>query len=135
MSDATHYLLAVYVAQRRQLGAVPSGHVAEVVGRSPAATTEALQRLEARGFLEYEPYEGVELTEEGRETAEDAYETFVTLVRFFRDVLDLDDYETEALAAVGTVDATVAERISTVLLSEDDEEFDPPSILTPENPQ
>lgn len=63
-----------------------------------------IQRLADTGFVEHEPYTGVELTEMGRERAASLYETHETLCRFFRDVLDLNDYAQEALTLVGVVD-------------------------------
>ena len=132
MTTATEYLLVVYVAERRTHGAVATGRVAAVVGRSPAAATEALQRLADRGLVTHEPYEGVELTDEGEARAREAYETFTTLARFFREVLGLADYEREALAAVDTVDTAVAERIAARLLpaaTPPDPREEPPAVL------
>jgi DtxR family Mn-dependent transcriptional regulator len=132
VTTATEYLLVVYVAERRTHGAVATGRVAAVVGRSPAAATEALQRLADRGLVTHEPYEGVALTDEGEARAREAYETFTTLARFFREVLGLEDYEREALAAVDTVDTAVAERIAAKLLpaaAPPDPREEPPAVL------
>lgn len=119
MTGTSQYLLVLYVAEQRRSAPVPSGVVAEGVGRSPAATTEMLQRLEERGLVTHEPYEGATLTDEGHETAEGLYETYVTLSRFFRDVLDIEDYHEEAMELTGTVSPVVADRLASILPSED----------------
>lgn len=118
MSDASRYLLAVYIVQRRGGAPVSSGRIAQSLGKSPSATTEMLQRLETRGLLVYEPYEGATLTAEGRDVAADLYESYVTLSRFFRDVLDIDEYEAEAMELAGSVSPVVTERLATTLLED-----------------
>ena len=119
MTGAPQYLLAIYIAEHRQDPPVSFGVVADVLDRSPASVTEMCQRLDEQGLVAHEPYEGVTLTDEGREQAEDLHETYVTLSWFFRDVLELDDYEEEAMAMAGTVSADVTERLATALLSDD----------------
>ena len=125
MTGAPQYLLAIYIAEHRQDPPVSFGVVADVLDRSPASVTEMCQRLDEQGLVAHEPYEGVTLTDEGREQAEDLHETYVTLSWFFRDVLELDDYEEEAMAMAGTVSADVTERLATALLSDD-----PPQSVT-----
>lgn len=115
MTGASQYLLVVYIAEERDSGPVPPGEIADAVGRSPSATTEMLQRLETRGLVTHEPYEGATLTPDGRETAEELYETYAALSRFFEDVLELDDYEEEAMALAGNISPTVAERLGSTL--------------------
>lgn len=116
MSETARYLLAAFLAERRHSPPVSTGQVADAVGRSPSATTEMLQRLESRGLLTHEPYEGVTLSDEGREAAEQLHESYLVLARFFRDVLDIDDYAEEAMDVAGTVSPSVAERLSETLL-------------------
>lgn len=118
MTEAAQYLLVVYEADRDGETPVAPGRIADAVGRSPAATTEMLQRLEERGLVVHEPYEGADLTAEGRETASDLYETYRTLSEFFREVLDLEDPETEAMQLAGSVSPVVTERLSAALLDE-----------------
>jgi Mn-dependent DtxR family transcriptional regulator len=78
-----------------------------------------LQRLAERGLVSHEPYEGATLTPDGRETAEELYETYVVLSRFFDEVLELAEYEKEAMRLVGTVSPVVVERLATTLLGEE----------------
>ncbi|QCS45025.1 metal-dependent transcriptional regulator [Natrinema versiforme] len=118
MTGAPHYLLVLYLAERRDSPPVSPGHVADAVDRSPAATTEMLQRLESRGLVTYEPYEGATLTPAGRDAAEELYETYTTLSQFFHDVLELDEYEREAMELAGTISPVVAERLESALLTE-----------------
>jgi Mn-dependent DtxR family transcriptional regulator len=114
------YLIVTYIAEQRGSGAVRPGEIADDLGRSPAATTEMLQRLEDRGLVTYEPYEGATLTPEGRETAAELYETYTVLSRFFEEVLGLEDHEREAIQLAGTVSPDVAERLDSALLAERD---------------
>jgi len=119
MTGTNRYLLVLYRAERRRDGPIPPTDVADAVGRSPAATTEMLQRLDERGLVRYEPYEGATLTDDGRETAEKLYEAFATLSAFFRDALDIEDHEAEAARVAGTISPSVAERVATTLPLDD----------------
>lgn len=116
MNRTAQYLTVVYRLAREEGEPVPSGRIAETLDRSPAATTEMIQRLESEGVVEHEPYDGVSLTASGRERAAERYRTYETLRVFFRDVLELDAYEREAFELVGAVSPTVAERLSETLL-------------------
>jgi Mn-dependent DtxR family transcriptional regulator len=119
MSEASQYLLVVHIVERRESGPVAPGTIAAAVDRSPAAVTEMLQRLDERGLVVHEPYEGATLTAEGRETAAELYESYTTLARFFGQVLDLADPEREALQLAGAVSPAVAERLAETLLEAD----------------
>lgn len=118
MDRTPEYLLALYVAERNHSPPIPPSYVADAVERSPSATTEMLQRLESRGLVTYEPYEGATLTPAGRDAAEELYETYTTLSQFFHDVLELDEYEREAMELAGTISPVVAERLESTLLVE-----------------
>lgn len=116
MIGATQYLLVVYVAERRDGSPVSPGYVADALDRSPAATTEMLGRLEDRGLVIGEPYQGVTLTPEGRDSAREAVETYRTLSRFFREVLELEEPEREAMQVAGSVSPHVVDRLAATLL-------------------
>ncbi|MBV0901340.1 metal-dependent transcriptional regulator [Haloarcula salina] len=118
MIGEPQYLLVIYRAEKEAEPPVSPGHIADALDRSPAAATEMLQRLESRGLVTYEPYQGATLTDEGRATAADLNETYQILLRFFRDVLDLDDCEAEARQLTGTVSPTVADRLASSLLGD-----------------
>lgn len=118
MSRGEQYLLAVYILGHREEPPVQTNAVADALDRSPATVTEAFQRFEDDGFVEYEPYKGVRLTDEGRDRAAELHETYVTLSWFFRGVLDLEDYEGEAMELASLVSPMFAERLASTLLSE-----------------
>ena len=136
MTGSATYLLVVYLAEQRESGPVARSTVAKALDKSPAATTEMLQRLEKRGLITHVPYEGARLTGKGQERAVDLFETYTTLTVFFEEVLGLENHEEEALRLAGTVSPFVAERLQTTLLSEDDahslSEVSGPSFLPPE---
>jgi DtxR family Mn-dependent transcriptional regulator len=120
MTDRAQYLLALYVAQHRESPPVSPGVVAELLDRTPGTAVEVFHRFDDEGLVEYEPYQGVELTEAGRERAAALHETYVTLSWFFRSVLDLDEYEREAMEMAGVLSPAVAERLVALL------PYDPP---------
>lgn len=105
------YLLALYIAEHRSEPPIPSGRVAELLDRSPAAATEMLQRLEADGLVVREPYVGATLTDDGRERAAELHESYVLLSWFFREVLGLDAHEREAMEMAGLISPEVASRL------------------------
>ncbi|OLZ41788.1 iron-dependent repressor [Natrinema saccharevitans] len=116
MTDASQYLLACYHIARKEGEPVSPGSVADELERSPSVTTETLQRLEKRGYVRYQPYEGATLTERGRETAADLHERYVVLATFFREVLDLAEPDREAMALAGSVSSLVTDRVAETLL-------------------
>lgn len=118
MSDASQYLLVVYQLTRTGGRVVSPGRVAAELGRSPSATTEMLQRLDARGLVDYRPYEGAKLTDEGRETAAELHDSYLVLRRFFRDVLELADPDAEALELAGAVSPLVTDRLASTVFSD-----------------
>ncbi|WP_123619455.1 metal-dependent transcriptional regulator [Halorubrum sp. CSM-61] len=118
------YLLALYIAEHRASPPISPGRIAGMLDRSPAATTEMLQRLASDGLVDREPYEGATLTEAGRARAGDLHETYVALSWFFRDVLDLDAYEREAMEMAGLVSPAVAERLARLLFEDLDVDTD-----------
>ena len=120
MTGMSQYLIVLYIEEQRLDPPVPPGRIADGVDKSAAATTEMLQRLDEKGLVAYEPYAGATLTEHGRETAADLHERYVTLSWFFRDVLDLDDYEREAMELAGAVSGDVSARLTDVLLAVDE---------------
>lgn len=117
MASAVRYLLVIYI-EGGENHPVSPGRLAERLEKSPAATTEMLQRLEADGLVVHEPYEGATLTDEGQETAEELHDTYRTLSQFFREVLGLEDSEAEAMRMAGSVSPAVAERLAVTLLGD-----------------
>lgn len=120
MNEGSQYLLALYELQRERSPPIPSGLLAERLDRSPAATTEMLQRLDERGLVNYEAYQGATLTERGQDTAEEYFESFRTLAQFFREVLELEEYEEEARRVACTLSPQVTARLAETLLADGD---------------
>ena len=118
MTDASQYLLVCYLAAQEGREPVSPGYVADELERSPSVTTETLQRLERRGYLSYEPYEGATLTEQGREAAADLHERYAVLSTFFGEVLELETPHREAMELAGTVSPLVTERVAETLLED-----------------
>lgn len=117
-SGTPQYVLAVYLLARADEAPVATGAIAEAVDRSNAAATEMVQRLESRGLVTYEPYEGVALTDAGEEMGRELFGTYETLSRFFEDVLGLADHEREAMELAGAIDPVVADRLASTLLDD-----------------
>ncbi|MFB6280674.1 MAG: metal-dependent transcriptional regulator [Haloferacaceae archaeon] len=134
MTEAARYLIVLYAAEGEGSGPVPPGDVADALDRSPSTATEMLQRLEERGLVTHEPYQGATLTAEGRDAAADLYRTYRTLSRFFREVLDLDDHEEEAMRLAGNVSPTVADRLAATLLDDADPDEPVASLPGPDRP-
>lgn len=129
MSTQPQYLLGLYVAEHRDGPPVSPGVVASSLDRSPATVIEAFRQFESEGLLTYEPYEGATLTESGRRRAADLHETYVTLSWFFRSVLELDDYEKEAMELAGVVSPDVAKRFAATLPVSVDESVDASPVV------
>lgn len=108
MSGRDEYVLALYIAGHQGEPPVSPGRVAERLGRSPATASEMFRKLDEDGLVDYEPYEGVQLTDAGRARAEELHETYVLLSWFFRSVLDLDDHEGKAMEMAAVMDHEVA---------------------------
>jgi DtxR family Mn-dependent transcriptional regulator len=121
MSRTDQYLLAIYIAGHRAEPPVPPGDIAAMLDRSPSAVTEMCQRLDADGLVEYEAYEGATLTDVGRSRATACHQSYVTLSWFFRSVLELDDYEMEAMRLAGLVSPDVAHRLAATLPCDTDD--------------
>jgi DtxR family Mn-dependent transcriptional regulator len=115
MARQSEYLLALYITEHREDPPVSPSAVADMVERSPATVIEVLHRLDEEGLLVYEPYEGVTLTESGRRKATELHDAYVKLSWFFRSVLELEDYESEAMELAGVVSPEVANRLAATL--------------------
>lgn len=115
MTARDRYLRAIHLAETATDGPAGTGEVAERIGVSAPTVNEMIGKLEQDGLAVHEKYQGVRLTDTGRERAERALETFCILERFHRSVLEIDDYREEARQLEAVVDATVAERLDTIV--------------------
>ena len=117
MSSPDRYLRAIYALERSREGDthVTTGAVADVLDIHPSSATEMFAKLDDRGLLRYEKYEGVRLTDRGRARGRSLLENSCVLQRFLRDVLDVEQYREEANAIEPVLDPEVADRLSTLI--------------------
>ncbi|MFC6756079.1 MULTISPECIES: metal-dependent transcriptional regulator [Haloarcula] len=115
MNTQAQYLKAIYLTQQQADGPASTGDVANLLDVSPASANEMIGKLEDRGLLDHEKYKGVDLTDEGIEQARDALQNYCIIERFLIEVLEVEDFRTEAKTLEGVIDETVAERLDTII--------------------
>ena len=115
MNTHDRYLRAVYLIQVATNEPAGTGAIADRPDMSPASVNEMIGNLEAEGLADHEKYEGVTLTDAGIERARESVETFCIIKRFLYSVLDIEAYREEARQLEGVIDATVAERLDTII--------------------
>ena len=115
MNTHDRYLRAVYLIQVATNEPAGTGAIADRLDVSPASANEMIGNLEAEGLADHEKYEGVTLTDAGIERARESVETFCIIERFLYSVLDIEAYREEARQLEGVIDATVAERLDTII--------------------
>ena len=69
--------------------------IANKFGIARASVTEALQRLEQKGYIKYGRYQPIELTNDGINLAKEITHKHITLCKFFSSVLELSQEEAE----------------------------------------
>lgn len=75
MAETTHtlseenYLKAIFMLSEGGSGRIPTSAVAAALGVNAASVTDKLQKLGAKGFLDYEKSRGVTLTKKGKDIA------------------------------------------------------------------
>lgn len=84
------YLLAVYWLSQDRSHRVGMGELADALDVSGASVSEMVRTLDERGFVDYEKYQGVELTRTGRDAATRIAWRFCVVTNFFNSVLDAD---------------------------------------------
>ena len=115
MNTADQYLRAIYVIQEVEDGPASTGSIADSLDVSPASANEMIGKLEDRGLLDHEKYKGVDLTDEGITRARDALQNYCIIERFLIEVLEVEEFRTEAKTLEGVIDETVAERLDTII--------------------
>ena len=115
MNTQAQYLKTIYLVQQQADGPASTGAIADRLGVSPASANEMIGKLEARGLADHEKYKGVSLTDEGIEQARDALQTYCIIERFLWEVLEVEDFRTEARQLESVIDETVAERLDTII--------------------
>ncbi len=115
MNTQAQYLKAIYLVQEEADGPASTGSIADHLGVSPASVNEMIGKLEERGLVEHEKYKGVSLTDVGIEQARDALRTYCIIERFLWEVLEVEEFRTEARQLESVIDETVAERLDTII--------------------
>jgi DtxR family Mn-dependent transcriptional regulator len=115
MNTADQYLKAIYLVQRTEDGPASTGDIADRLDVSPASANEMIGKLEDRGLCSHEKYKGVDLTEDGIKQARDALGNYCIIERFLLEVLEVEDFRTEARQLEAVIDETVADRLDTII--------------------
>ena len=84
------YLKAIYVLQSEQGPPVSTSAIAEYLDKTAPSVTDMLGKLEERGLVEREPYQGAELTADGEAVALEVVRHHRLLEAFLADQLDYD---------------------------------------------
>jgi len=119
MNTQAQYLKTIYLVQEETNGPASTGDIADNLGVSPASANEMIGKLESRGLAEHEKYKGVSLTDEGISRARDALQTYCIIERFLWEVLEVEEFRTEARQLESVIDETVAERLDTIIDRQD----------------
>lgn len=87
------YLLAIAVLSESGTERITTGELRNHLNVAPASVTEMVSKLDDRGLVDYEKYQGVTLTDDGEALAEQAGWRFCVVATFFESVLEttLDD--------------------------------------------
>ncbi|GAB7010629.1 metal-dependent transcriptional regulator [Halorubrum trueperi] len=84
------YLKAIYVLQSERGPPVSTSAIAEYLDKTSPTVTDMLGKLEDRGLVEREPYQGAELTPEGEAVALEIVRHHRLLEAFLAERLDYD---------------------------------------------
>lgn len=82
------YLFAISVLRRPNTDRITTGELNEYLNVTPASVTEMVSKLDDRGLVDYEKYQGVILTDQGNALAMQAGWRFCAVSTFFDSVLD-----------------------------------------------
>ena len=115
MNTADQYLKAIYLVQQLTDGPASTGDLADRLDVSPASANEMIGKLEDQGLCSHEKYKGVDLTDEGIRRARDALQNYCIIERFLIEVLDVEEFRSEARQLEPVIDETVAERLDTII--------------------
>ncbi len=115
MNTQAQYLKTIYLVQEEADGPASTGAIADSLGVSPASANEMIGKLEKRGLADHEKYKGVSLTDEGITQARDALQTYCIIERFLWEVLEVEEFQSEARQLESVIDETVAERLDTII--------------------
>ena len=91
------YLETLYSLTRKG-GRAKTTEISERLTVAPASVTEMLQKLQAKGYVNYSAYQGTTLTPEGRKIGEKITRKHRLLERFLSDVLHIGKNQVHAQA-------------------------------------
>lgn len=129
MNTADQYLKAIYIVQRAENGPAATGALADRLEVSPASVNEMIGKLADRGLVDHEKYKGASLTDEGIVRARNALQTYCIIERFLANVLEVEEFRTEARELESVIDETVGDRLDTII----DRRSDCPDCFDPES--
>jgi Mn-dependent DtxR family transcriptional regulator len=115
MNTADQYLKAIYLIQDVEDGPASTGAIADSLDVSPASANEMIGKLEDNGLANHEKYKGVDLTDDGIKRARDALQNYCIIERFLVEVLEVEEFRTEARQLEPVIDETVADRLDTII--------------------
>jgi len=115
MNTADQYLKAIFLLEQLEGEPASTGDLAARLEVSPASANEMIGKLETRGLVEHEKYNGTQLTEAGTARASNALQTYCILERFLRNVLDVEEFQAEARQLEPVLDDTVADRLDMLI--------------------
>jgi len=84
------YLETIYRISKTTNGFIKINALIKNLKLSPSSVTEMVQRLAAKGYVEYKPFVGVKLTEKGRKVGESILNKHRMIERFLLEVLKID---------------------------------------------
>lgn len=86
---AARYLFAIFRSSTGIEDRVSTGQLRKYLDVTPASVTEMVAKLDAKGYVDYEKYQGVRLTPRGEAVAERVSRRFCLVSSFFESTLDL----------------------------------------------
>ncbi|NLV11676.1 winged helix DNA-binding protein [Halomicrobium mukohataei] len=87
--NGARYLFAISVLAESRTDRVATGELRKYMGVTAASVTEMVTKLDGRGLVEHEKYQGVALTERGEQVATQAGWRLCVVATFFDSVLDV----------------------------------------------
>lgn len=107
------YLETILYLIKKNQSPAKTKQIAEELNVSSPSVTEMIKKLHSMGFVEYKPYQGVELTKKGADEAVRIKRKHQVLETFLTEVLDFDRREAhrEACELEHAVSDSVLERL------------------------
>ena len=106
------YIEIVFLLQQKH-GKAHTTDIASALRLKPSSVTEMLQKLTAKGLVDYRPYYGVTLTSEGENLAKELMARHETLAEFLQIIgVDNETAETDACQIEHNVTSKTMERLN-----------------------